>query len=344
MTTTSDYVSIVDKKLKANGGVPLTMTVKGILIESSNLIVNDNSNKWSLHNEIQRDNDTWKQVDIDGYIHALLHNLTVDPVIISEHKDIKKTYICDGGHRIYVIQGFYSNTIKYKGRYFNQLSAENREDFLDSQILVKKYTDLTSDQESVLVKSANSGLKASSGELIGFQSETNDFFKYVKHCANNKSTNACSSIMAGNRRNRKWHWELYALLVVNFHYNKMKEYETPGNEASLKNFMKKHKSLTYSLNKDEMDKKITEFSKIIEKIDEKVKEKGGYPNNKQSMHKFAIMLSQFLLINKHKKPDEVVDLVSLVLTDKYGEFKGKYKSHTSGGKSISSICTYVLNW
>jgi len=124
----------------------------------------------------------------------------------------------------------------------------------------------------------------------------------------------------------------------------MKEYETPGNEASLKKFMKKHKSLTHSLNKDEMDKKITEFSKIIENIDKKVKEKGGYPNNKQSMHKFAIMLSQFLIIKERKKPDEVVDLVSLVLTDKYGDFKGKYQSHTSGGKSISSISTYVLNW
>ena len=344
MTTATEYVSVVDKTLKASGGVPLTMTVKGILIESSNLIVNDDSNKWSLHTEIQRDNDTWKQVDIDGYIHALLHNLTVDPVIISEHKDIKKTYICDGGHRIYVIQGFYSNNIKYKGRYFNELSTENREDFLDSQILVKKYTDLTSDQESVLVRSANSGLKASSGELIGFQSETNDFFNYLKHCANNKNTNACSTIMAGKRRNRKWHWELYALLVVNFHYNKMKEYETPGNEASLKKFMKKHKYIIDNLDKEEMDKKIIDFSKIIEKIDQKVKEKGGYPNNKQTMHKFAIMLSQFLIVNKHKKPDEVVDLVSLVLTDKYNEFKGKYQSHTSGGKSISSICTYVLSW
>ena len=108
--------------------------------------------------------------------------------------------------------------------------------------------------------------------------------------------------------------------------------------------MKKHKSLTYSLNKDEMDKKIIDFSKIIEKIDQKVKERGGYPNNKQSMHKFAIMLSQFLIVNKRKKPDDVVDLVSLVLTDKYSDFKGKYQSHTSGGKSIASISTYVLNW
>lgn len=277
--------------------------------------------------DIQRDPTTWDPAWCSQYIKSLFEGMNTTPFLLLYNSKTLETEIHDGGHRDYVIQEFMKGnfgvkldnvennvywftdnpSVKKKTKDNNMLLSKKwSQKFLQSEVEVDTFTDLTNAESTELFRRINTSLDLSAGEQINALRST-PINSMVKDLSIKYSDQKCLPTGGDKQSKRKYLQEKIGVLAFNLYSQKSDGLEhTEGGHG----FVAKYKEL---LDKEMSDPSAFPCSKLERNFSIVHKVMGSIEHTHSARSRDMIALSSI----ENNSPVSNVKFTAAMLTQFY---------------------------
>jgi hypothetical protein len=125
---------------------------------------------FDLEHPVQRKSNQWSLKEKELLIDSLLNNIVLFPIVFVI--DDKIQYVIDGKQRLTVLQEFIDNKFEYGGKTFKELTEDEQDMILSSELTTITYTDCLPTEIFTLFSRYNNGVMLSGDQKLRGESNT----------------------------------------------------------------------------------------------------------------------------------------------------------------------------
>ena len=125
---------------------------------------------YNLEHPVQRKSNQWSLKEKELLIDSILNNIDLFPIVFVI--DDKIQYVIDGKQRLTVLQEFIDNKFKYNDKTFSELTEDEQDMILSSELTTITYTDCSQNEIFTLFSRYNNGVMLSGDQKLRGESNT----------------------------------------------------------------------------------------------------------------------------------------------------------------------------